>query len=134
MAPVLYLLRRWQLPFGSVTVLFTVVAIGMHVLNAFQTFPLILPVVAVRAGRRPAGPPAAPLPRQPQRLPHGRRGRALRAVDRLLLPGRPRAVRAGRRPADPPELWTGMIVYNALAGLLLAQLMLAAPTRDAAAA
>ena len=111
-APLLLALRRWRLPFGSVTLLFTANTILMNVLEGFSAAEMI--PVAVLAGL------AADL------------------LIRALRPGndRPLAARlfAGLVPllfwslfflagwlsrgiGWPPEIWTGAIVLTSLSGL-----------------
>jgi hypothetical protein len=129
MAPVLYLLKRWHPPFGSITVLFTVVAVMINAIVAFSAMVLVIPAVL--------GGLAADL--LIRRLwPSPERPRAYR----MLAVGVPLVLWTAyyltqdivSGIAWAPEIWTGMIVYNALAGLVLAQLMLPNRTPAAAAA
>jgi hypothetical protein len=42
LAPILMALRRWRLPFGSVTLVWTVVAAGLQSLSEFQTWATVI--------------------------------------------------------------------------------------------
>jgi hypothetical protein len=129
-APLLLALRRWLLPFGSVTLIFTTNTILMNVLEGFAFAERIL--VALVAGI------------------------AADALIRTLRPtiDRPLAIRlfAGLVPfifwglfffaswlrrgiGWPPELWTGAIVLTVLSGLGLSLLLVppALPERPGAA-
>jgi hypothetical protein len=117
-APLLLALRRWLLPFGSVTLLFTMNTILMNVLEGFAFTERILAALVA--------------------------GIAADALIRALRPtvDRPLAVRlfAGLVPLIfwslfflaswlrrgigwPPELWTGAIVLTVLSGLGLSLLL-----------
>ncbi len=126
--PVLHLLRRWHLPFASVTVLFTVVAVLTNAINGFDSVVTVIPAVAAGlvgdvliARLRPS--PARPV--------------AYRTLGALL----PLALWSGYYATLGVtagigwslEMWTGMIVYNAFAGLLVAQLFLPLPAVDRSA-
>lgn len=128
MAPVLYLLRRWQPPFGSVTVLFTVVAVMSNAIGAFSTMVLVIPAVVGGLAADLLIRRLRPSPDRPQAY----RVLAL-AVPLVLWTAYYLTQDVVGGIVWPPEIWTGMIVYNALAGLVLAQLMLPGRTPAAAA-
>lgn len=117
LTPLLLALRRWLLPFGSVTLLFTVNTILMNVLEGFAAREMIL--VALVAGL------AADLLIRALR-PGNDRPLALRLFAALVpllfwclyfLAGW-----LSRGIGWPPELWTGAIVLTVLSGLGLSLL------------
>jgi hypothetical protein len=118
-APVLLLLRRWQPPPGTVTVLFGAVAALLGAQHNFQLWPAV--VAAVAAGL------AGDLLIRAWRPSPARLG-AYRAVAALLpaalLGTYVAAVAVVFTLAWPPELWAGTILYGALAGLALSVLVL----------
>lgn len=121
--PVLFLLKRWQPPFGAVTVLFTVVALMANALTAFATVITLVPAVVGGLGADLAIRLLRPSPNQPWRF----------RLAGLLLPlplftayYATLAVTQGALVWEP-EIVPGLVVYNALAGLLLAQVMLPQP-------
>ncbi|MGH8929872.1 MAG: hypothetical protein ACRDZO_04340 [Egibacteraceae bacterium] len=126
-APLLYLIRRWLPPFGAVTVLFSFVAVLTSALVAFEMAWSIVPAVV-------AGLAADLLIRRVR--PSTERPAAYRAVA-VLVPAILWSVyylTLGLR--DPivwvPELWSGTIIYAALTGLVLAQMMLPVRARTQA--
>lgn len=129
-APVLFLLKRWQPPFGSVTLLFTVVAVMSTALMAFETAVTIVPAVV-------GGLVADLLLRRLR--PSPQRPAAFRLAGALL----PFAVFATYYAVLglttdgivwELEMVPGLVVYNMLAGLVLAQLMLPSAADPAPAA
>lgn len=119
LAPVLYLLRRWHPPFGTVTVLFTAIAVLMNGLIDFEMVWSIPPATV-------AGLIADLLIRRLRPAPE--RPTAYRLVATLtpavLWSGYYLALGLGDPIVWVPELWSGTIFFSALTGLVLAQLML----------
>jgi hypothetical protein len=117
LAPLLLALRRWQLPFGSVTLLFTINTILMNALDEFSAAGMI--PVALVAGL------AADLLIRALRLGDGR-PLALRLFAALVpLLFWSLYFFAGwltRGIGWPPEIWTGAIVLTTLSGLGLSLL------------
>jgi hypothetical protein len=121
-APVLLLVRRWRLPFGSVATLFTVVAGASSAIGEFETLELVLAaavsglVVDLLIARL---------------RPSAARGGAFRALGATL----PVVVWGGYFVALAltagigwaVELWSGAIVWASLSGLALSLLMLPPP-------
>lgn len=117
--PLLYLLRRWDLPFGSATVLFTVVGVLLAALTGFAL--VVGMAVMLVAGLatdvllhllRPSPARAAAF-------------RATAVAVPLVLWGLHFLTVGLMAPIVwAPELWSGLIVYAGLTGLGLAQLLL----------
>jgi hypothetical protein len=122
MAPVLLLARRWRLPFGTVTLLVGVGAVG---LTSLREFALAALVPALLVGGLASDLLLARLRPEP-----GRPGafRAAAVLVPLLLWG---AWLAGYTLAYgiawPPELWAGVLGMAALTGLGLSVLVLPPP-------
>jgi hypothetical protein len=113
-APVLLCLRRWKIPFGSVTFLFGAIATAMTGLDGFQRWPLLLG--ALIAGV--AGDVAV------ARLPF----RLLAAALPVLVVGSYVATMALWHGLGwVPELWTGVLLYAAAEGWVLGLLMVPPP-------
>jgi hypothetical protein len=128
-APVLLMLRRWRAPFGSVTLLFTVVATLMASLHEFAVG---ISVVAAIVGGLTGDVLIGWLRPSPSRV----------GAYRLVATTVPAAlwathfavleVRFGL--AWVPELWSGTVVLAALSGLALSLLMaprVAVPAHEA---
>ncbi|MEU8107832.1 hypothetical protein AB0C18_29385 [Nonomuraea muscovyensis] len=120
LSPVLFLLRRWLLPFGSVTVMYTIMALMPGAQTAFRNLPILLSFVA-------AGFVSDLLIRRLR--PSGERRAAYWAFAGLsafatwsLYIGIASAT-GGGLPAVP-ELWTGAPVVAGLIGLALGTLFL----------
>ncbi|MFB4286172.1 hypothetical protein ACBI99_00935 [Nonomuraea sp. ATR24] len=120
LAPVLLLVRRWELPFGSMTVMYGIAVLMPGAQTAFGNVPILLSFVA--AGL--AGDVLIRLLR-----PSARRRGAYWAFAGLsafvtwsLYMGVASAV-AGRLPTVP-ELWTGSPIVAGLVGLALGALFL----------
>lgn len=121
MAPVLLLLRRWRLPFGSVTLLFVLTTTLMEVPVEFHTYENV--IVALLVGLLADGLIAA------LRLSPGSRTGAYRAfamiAPLLLWGGYMLAGQLRYGLAWSPELWAGAIVLTSLSGLGLSLLLTA---------
>ena len=120
LSPVLLLVRRWLLPFGSVTVMYTIMALMPGAQTAFRNLPILLSFVA-------AGVVSDLLIRRLR--PSGERRAAYWAFAGLsafvtwsLYIGIASAT-SGGLPAVP-ELWTGAPVVAGLIGLALGALFL----------
>ena len=120
LASVLYLLRRWELPFGAITVMFTVVAVLVNAITAFMYAETIVPAVVGGLLADVALRTLRPTPERPHAF------RAVAALAPLALWS------AYYLTLDlvaglvwPREITSGLVVYNALAGVALAQLVLA---------
>ncbi|MGI5158409.1 hypothetical protein [Microbispora sp. CA-102843] len=120
LSPVLLLVRRWLLPFGSVTVMYTIMAFMPGAQTAFRNLPILLSFVA-------AGFVSDLLIRRLR--PSGERRAAYWAFAGLsafvtwsLYIGIASAI-GGGLPAVP-ELWTGAPVVAGLIGLALGALFL----------
>ncbi|MEV4111600.1 hypothetical protein [Nonomuraea sp. NPDC049695] len=120
LGPVLLLVRRWLLPFGSVTVMYTVMTLMPGAQTAFRNLPILLSFVA-------AGVASDLLIRRLR--PSGERRAAYWAFAGLsafatwsLYIGVASAT-GGGLPAVP-ELWTGAPVVAGLIGLALGVLFL----------
>jgi len=122
-APVLFLLKRWQPPFGAVTVLFTVVALMANALTAFETAITLVPAVIGGLGADVVIRLLRPAPDQPWRF---RLAGLLIPVPLFVAYYAMLQVTQGGLVWEP-EIVPGLVVYNALAGLVLAQLMLPQP-------
>ena len=116
--PLLVATRRWRLPAGTATVLFTAVAVGLNAMAAFEPWWLIVPalvggVVADLLGARLGVGPDGPV-------------RALRlwavAVPLVLWGLFFTAVALGTGLGWPATLWGGAILLAALSGLALSLL------------
>ncbi|MEU9884204.1 hypothetical protein [Sphaerisporangium sp. NPDC051011] len=119
-APVLFLQRRWQLPFGSVTVLSVVGVLMPGAQTAFRNLPILLTFVA--AGL------VGDLLNRWLRPSRERRGAywafaGLSAFATWSLYIAVASLVAGRLPAVP-ELWAGAPVVAGLIGLVLGVLFL----------
>lgn len=127
LTPVLLLLRRWRLPFGSVTLLFGVVMLLMQAMQQFSHTELMLAPLL-------AGLAADLLIRRLQVTPQ--RVVALRTfavVVPLVLWGLYFGIGALRWGMGwAPEMWGGVWVWTGLSGLALS--LLIAPTGAPAAA
>ncbi|WP_156325196.1 hypothetical protein [Nonomuraea sp. SBT364] len=120
LAPVLLLVRRWELPFGSVTLMYTIGVLMPGAQTAFRNMPILLTFVA-------AGLVSDLLIRWLR--PSGKRRGAYWAFAGLsafvtwsLYIGVASAA-AGALPAVP-ELWTGAPIVAGLVGLALGALFL----------
>jgi hypothetical protein len=123
LAPLLYLLRRWRLPFGTATVLVTAVAALSSALLEFQ-FPELVAAALV-------GALAADLLVTRLRAGPGRRGAFLAAaglVPVALWGTHVAALAAVRGLGWPLELSLGAVAMAALSGLTLGLLMAPAPS------
>jgi hypothetical protein len=126
-APVLLLARRWRLPFGAVTLLATLGAVGLTSLREFTLGWLVPAMVAgglatdlLIAGLRPG-------PDRPWAF------RVVAAVAPLLLWGAWMAAYAlAYGIAWPPELWAGVLGMASLTGLGLSVLLLPPPVPEGA--
>ncbi|MCK2215543.1 hypothetical protein MF672_017375 [Actinomadura sp. ATCC 31491] len=120
LAPVLLLLRRWELPFGSVTIMYAVAVLMPGAQTAFRNVPVLAAIVAgglaadllIRwlrpsAARRPAYWTFA----------------ALSGLVTWSLYVGVSSVAGGGLPSVP-ELWTGAPIVAGLIGLLLGALFL----------
>lgn len=122
LAPVLFLLRRWRLPFGSITFLYTFVGVLMSGLLAFRHIPTVVFPGTI------AGLAADVLllvlrPTYSRPLPL----RLFAVSVPVVLWGSYFAAEALTRGLGwSTELWSGLVVWNALAGLGLS-LMMAPP-------
>ncbi|WP_336206147.1 hypothetical protein [Nonomuraea sp. LPB2021202275-12-8] len=120
LAPVLLLVRRWRLPFGSVTLMYAVGVLMPGAQTAFENLPILLTFVVAGLVSdllirwlRPSG---------------ARRGAywafaGLSAFATWSLYLAVASVTAGRLP-DVPELWTGAPIVAGLLGLALGALFL----------
>ena len=120
--PLLLLLRRWRVPFGTATVLFTVPAVLSSAIDAFAE-PAVLLAAAV-------GGLATDLLVRWLRPTPGRRG-AVRTVavagPMVLFAAWFAILQLTREVWYTAPVWSGMIVWAGLTGLGLALLMLPAP-------
>ncbi|MGW4800052.1 hypothetical protein [Nonomuraea sp. MG754425] len=120
LAPVLFLARRWQLPFGSVTVMYTIAVLMPGAQTEFTNVPVLASFMV-------AGLVSDLLIRRLR--PSGRRRGAywafagLSALATWSLYLGFSSVVAGHLPAVP-ELWTGTPVIAGLIGLALGALLL----------
>ncbi|MEV0228244.1 hypothetical protein [Nonomuraea sp. NPDC050786] len=121
LSPVLFLVRRWLLPFGSVTVMYTIMALMPGAQTAFRNLPILLSFVA-------AGFVSDLLIRRLR--PSGERRAAYWTFAGLsalatwsLYIGVASAI-GGGLPTVVPELWTGAPVVAGLIGLALGALLL----------
>jgi hypothetical protein len=119
-APVLYLLRRWQPPFGAVTMLFSSVGVLMSGLYAFIYAWAVIPAVAGGIGADLLIRRLRPSPGRP-----GTFRLVGFAVPIMFWSAYYLTLGLTVAPmAWSPELWSGTIFVTALTGLTLAQLML----------
>lgn len=126
-APLLVLVRRWGVPFGTATTLFTGTAVLLAALEEYRTWPLIpaavVAGVAADAALRVLRPSAA-------------RPVAFWTTGGVVATLMPAAWFATAALTDGIgwviEMWTGTIVWSGLIGLVLAVLML--PPRSPSAA
>ncbi|WP_308168789.1 hypothetical protein [Nonomuraea sp. NEAU-A123] len=120
LSPVLFLVRRWLLPFGSVTVMYTIMVLMPGAQTGFRNVPILLSFVA-------AGFVSDLLIRRLR--PSGERRAAywafagLSAFATWSLYLGVASVAGGGLPAVP-ELWTGAPVVAGLIGLALGVLLL----------
>ncbi|WP_240778027.1 hypothetical protein [Nonomuraea basaltis] len=120
LSPVLFLVRRWLLPFGSMTVMYTIMALMPGAQTAFRNLPILLSFVA-------AGFVSDLLIRRLR--PSGERRAAywtfagLSAFATWSLYIGVASATGGGLPAVP-ELWTGAPVVAGLIGLALGALLL----------
>jgi hypothetical protein len=120
--PLLLLLRRWRVPFGTATVLFTVPAVLSSAIDAFDQ-----PAVLLAA---PVGGLATDLLVHRLRPSPDRRAavRAVAAAGPVVLFAAWFAVLAPTRGVwYTAPVWSGMVVWAGLTGFGLALLMLPAP-------
>jgi hypothetical protein len=120
LSPVLFLVRRWSLPFGSVTVMYTIMVLMPGAQTAFSNVPILLSFVA-------AGFVSDLLIRRLR--PSGERRAAYWAFAGLsafatwsLYIGVASATGGGL--PTMPELWTGAPIVAGLIGLALGALLL----------
>jgi hypothetical protein len=126
-APVLLLARRWRLPFGTVTLLATIGAVG---LTSLREFTLGWLVPAMLAGGLASDLLIARLRPGPDR-PWAFRVAA--AVAPLFLWGAWMAAYAAAYGIGwPPELWAGVLGMASLTGLGLSVLVLPPPVPEGA--
>jgi hypothetical protein len=120
--PMVFLMRRWTPPFGSFTLMFSVVGVLMASIFAFETPLDIIPAVV-------AGLAADVLVRIVRAGPANPRGvRWTAALTPLVLwSSRFVGLEAVGGIGWPPEVWSGTIVFGVLLGLGLA--LLAFPPR-----
>jgi hypothetical protein len=126
--PVLHLLRRWHPPVGSVTILFTTVAVLVNGIAGFATVLTVVPAVVAGVAGDVLVARLRPSPARPAAY------RAFGAVLPLIFwIGYYATLGVAHGLTWSLEMWTGMIVYNTLAGLLVAQLFLPLPAVDRSA-
>ncbi|TMR25351.1 hypothetical protein ETD86_01680 [Nonomuraea turkmeniaca] len=120
LAPVLLLVRRWRLPFGSVTIMYALAVLMPGAQTAFDNVPILVSVVA--------GGLAADVLILWLRPSAGRRfafwafaGLSSFATWSLYIGF---AAATGGGLPDTPELWTGAPIVAGLIGLLLGALFL----------
>lgn len=119
LSPLLMILRRWRLPFGSCAFLFGLVAAVIQGIDAFVRLELI--AAAVAGGLLADGLAAVlkPSTEEPARL------RAFAALAPLALWGAYTVTLAFTDGVGwAPELWSGAILWTALVGLGLSLLVL----------
>lgn len=127
-APVLLLLRRWQPPFGSATLLFSTVAFCTAVTEELAFGEV---VVAALAGGLVADWLIARSAREPDRT---RAHRLVATIIPLALWGSYfLALHVGHGVVWPAELWTGSILFASLSGFALSLLMMPPTPRPSAA-
>lgn len=119
LAPVLLLARRWRLPFGAVTLVATLGAVGLTSLREFVLGALVFAMLAGGLATDLLIARLHPGPDRPWAF------RVVAAVAPLLLWG---AWTAAYALADgigwPPELWAGVLGMASLTGLGLSVLVL----------
>jgi hypothetical protein len=131
LAPVLLLVRRWRLPLGSVTVMYTVAVLMPGAQTAFRNLPILLTIIAAGA--------VSDLLIRLLRPSAARRGAywafaGLSSFATWSLYLLAASAVAGHLPTVP-ELWTGAPIVAGLIGLALGALFLpnATATPDAIA-
>lgn len=119
LGPALFLLKRWQPPFGTFTVLFTVVAGLMNVITGFSTAVTILPALV-------GGLAADVLTRRlrPSVTHPGALTTVAVLVPAALWTAYYLTLAVAYGLTWDIELPTGLIILNCLAGFALARLML----------
>jgi hypothetical protein len=126
-APVLLLARRWRLPFGTVTLLATMGAVGLTSLREFALGWLVLAMLAGGLASDLLVARLRPGPDRPWAF------RVVAAMAPLLLWGAWMAVYAAAYGIGwPPELWAGVLGMASLTGLGLTVLVLPPPVPEAA--
>jgi hypothetical protein len=126
-APVLLLARRWRLPFGTVTLLATMGAVGLTSLREFTLGWLVPAMLAGGLASDLLVARLRPGPDRPWAF------RVVAAVAPLLLWGAWTAVYAAAYGIGwPPELWAGVLGMASLTGLGLSVLVLPPPVPEAA--
>jgi hypothetical protein len=126
-APVLLLARRWRLPFGAVTLLATLGAVGLTSLREFTLGWLVPAMLAGGLATDLLIARLGPGPDRPWAF------RVVAAVAPLLLWGAWMAAYALAYGIGwPPELWTGVLGMASLTGLGLSILVLPPPVPEGA--
>ncbi len=126
-APVLLLVRRWRLPFGTVTLLATMGAVGLTSLREFTLGWLVPAMLAGGLASDLLVARLRPGPDRPWAF------RVVAAVAPLLLWGAWTAAYAAAYGIGwPPELWAGVLGMASLTGLGLSVLALPPPVPEAA--
>ena len=111
-APVLLLVGRWRVPRGSISFLFVAMAMLLGILTGYRTWHIV--VAAVAAGIL-SEYVVSRLPRYPGR---GTRYRLTAAIVPFLFVGLSfLAVEVRRGLGWPVEVWTGTLIFSALAGV-----------------
>jgi hypothetical protein len=121
-APLLLALRRWDLPFGTATIMFTAVALGLSSVEAFEGGAM---AASALAGGAVADLLLRWLRPSPDRPAAYRAFGALAAA--ALWTANFAVIAAVWGLGWSVELWTGTVCLSALAGLALAYLMAPAP-------
>jgi hypothetical protein len=126
-APVLLLARRWRLPFGAVTLLATLCAVGLTSLREFTLGWLVPAMLAGGLATDLLFARLRPGPDRPWAF------RVVAAVAPLLLWGAWMAAYALAYGIGwPPELWAGVLGMASLTGLGLSVLALPPPVPEGA--
>ncbi|MBP1991492.1 hypothetical protein [Paenibacillus eucommiae] len=123
MYPVFLLLKRWQLPFGSITFLFTCISVLMGVLDGFQQYQSIL--ISLAAGL--AADSIHVIFRHREGVMGGYRVLAL-VVPVVLWGGYFLSMALSVGIGWDPELWAGSMVQASLLSLAISILAIS-PTR-----
>jgi hypothetical protein len=119
LAPVLLLARRWRLPFGAVTLVATLGAVGLTSLREFVLGALVWAMLAGGLATDLLIARLRPGPDRPWAV------RVVAAVAPLLLWGAWTAAYALAYGIGwPPELWAGVLGMASLTGLGLSVLVL----------
>jgi hypothetical protein len=127
LAPVLLLARRWRLPFGTVTLLVTLGAVGLTSLREFVLGALIWAMVAGGLATDLLIARLRPGPDRPWAF------RLMAALAPVLLWGAWTATYAAAYGIGwPPELWAGVLGMASLTGLGLSVLALPPAVPEAA--